>query len=125
MKRIPHTKFLIQEDFNPVNSLLMKCQIDKDLDGRGNLLFIREFNRDRLPLRDNRHAVWRHNARLLCEFPAAHAPAVHNAEARADRLVGRVCQTVEDADQHEFSIPLLADVVAEQTGLEVWDHKGL
>lgn len=106
-----------------MNSLLMKCQIDKDLDGRGNLLFIRKFNRDWLPFRDNRHPVRRHDARLLCEFPTAHAPAVHNAQARADGLIGRVSQAVEDADQHEFAVSFLTDIIAEQAGLEVWDHK--
>jgi hypothetical protein len=116
---------MIQEDFNPVNSLLMKCQIDKDLDGRCNLLFIREFNRDRLPFRDNRHAVRRHDARLLREFPAAHAPAVHNAQARADGLIGRVRQAVEDADQHEFAVSFLTDIIAEQAGLKIWNHKAL
>jgi hypothetical protein len=65
----------------------MKCQIDEHLNGCGNLLIIREFNRDGLSFRNNRHAVRRHDTRLLGKFTPSHAPSVHDAEAWTDRLI--------------------------------------
>jgi hypothetical protein len=103
----------------------MKCQIDEHLDGGGNLLIIREFNRNRLPFCDNRHSIRGHDTRLLCKLAPAHAPAVHDADTRANRLVGRMRQTVKDADEHEFPIAFLADIIAEKARLKVWDHIGL
>jgi len=47
----------------------------------------------------------------------AHAPAVNQADARTDRLVDSLHQTVENADQHEFPVGFLADIIAENTGL--------
>jgi hypothetical protein len=72
---------------------------------------------------DNRHAVWRHDARLLCEFASSHTPAVHDANARANRLVGGMRQTVEDADEYELAVAFLANIVAKKARLKVWDHK--
>jgi len=88
----------------------MKCQIDEHLDRRRDLLVIRQFNRHGLALGHD-SAVRGHDARLLRELALTHAPAVHQADARADRLVRRVRQTVENPDEHKLSIALLAHVV--------------
>jgi len=89
----------------------MKRQIDEHLNRRRDLLVVRQLNRHGLTLRHDGHAVRRHDARLLRELALAHAPAVHQADARADRLVRRVRQTVENPDEHKLSVALLAHVV--------------
>jgi len=89
----------------------MKCQIDEHLDRRGDLLVVRQFNRHGLSLRHDGHAVRRHDARTLRELALAHAPAVHQADARADGLVRRVRQTIENSDEHKLAVALLAHVI--------------
>jgi hypothetical protein len=101
----------------------MKCQIDEHLDGGSNLLVIREFNRDGLSFCDNGHPVGCHDSRFLRKFAPSHTPTVHDADARANRLVGWMSQTIKDANEHKFAITFLTDIVAKKARLKVWDHK--
>jgi len=105
-----------------VSTLLTKGQIDENLNGRRDLLIIRQFDRHGLTLTDHRNPVRRHDARFLRKLAFTGTPAVHQADTRTHRLIRGLNQTVEDTDQHELPVPFLSNVIAHYTRLQIRYH---
>ena len=106
----------VEEDFDPVGAFFLEFGVHEGLDAGGGVGGVVELDGDVLAF-DDGLAVGGDDAGALMECPLPAAPAVDDAdavEARGDLLRG---EAVEDADEHELAVALLADVVAEETGL--------
>jgi len=109
----------VEQDLRPVDARILELDIHEDLDtGRGGGV-VGELDGDRFALGQDGETVRLQQAALLGEFAIPAAPAVHHAEALERGRVLRHGDRVEDADDNEFAVAFLADVIADKTGLQI------
>jgi len=96
--------------------------VQKNLEIGGGGLGRRQPDRDDLSF-DQNFALFRlQNPGRLLKLTLTAAPSCNHEQPWVTDRHGLGNNCFEQPDEDEFSIPLLSDVVAENTGLEIWDH---
>ena len=112
-ERIADLEVAVEEYLDPVDAWGGKGGIEEELDAGGGLHGVVHLHGHVFALDDD-GAVGGEDTRALRELALAAAPAVDEADAREARRKLAHGEAVEEADEDELAVHLLADVVAEE-----------
>ena len=113
---------VVEEDFDPVGAGGLEFDVHEEFDVGGRGFGVGQADGNGAGFGDDGLEVGGDEAGALVEFAFAGAPAGGDEKAVLPEGELRGAQGVEEADEDEFAGFFLADVVAEEGGLEVGEH---